>query len=278
MLAEGEISQSEMNLISQASADQNELSKILRKLLKDGRLRRCLQRLPEFLDSIPGENVENTVLSIFNISDKISRKRGGDFDFGVEWDIYRFAYHMLKKIPSENRYVALENILKESKSVDSPIHLISIGEDEHKKGKGEDLLSIEELQKIIPIALTKIKLYAEKRKLDSSPGFAYILYRWKRWGDEKEVKSYINELFKSPQGIATFIKGFISERSESSRNKHWVSYKDMKDFIDLDILKTKINQIESKEKQLLSAEDQEYINSYLYRVDKAIEGNDSIFD
>lgn len=276
-LEEGEISQKEMNVITQASSDTKVLSKILEGLLKDGRIRRCLERLPEFIDSIPNENIENFVLTFYNISDRISRERNGDLDFGVEMELVRLGYHLIKKLPEAERYQVAENIIIKSESVDAPTHFISIEKDEHDKNKEEKLLTLEEANKLVALCLAKIKEYAENGKLETSPGLAYILYRWKAWGDEAEAKKYAAESIRKPQGLATFIEGFSAHTVGSARKKFRVGYNEIKDFIDLYVLKDAITKLTAKERKTLPPEKLAYLDKFISGVEDALQGKDNFF-
>lgn len=276
-LEEGEISQSEMNVIIQASADPKKLDEILEGLLKDGRIRRCLERLPELIDGVPNENVENFVLSFYNISDRISRERKSDLDFGVEMDLFRLGYHLLKKLPESERYQVMENITKKSESVDTVARFISIEKGDHDKNKEDTLLTIEETDKLIAICVPRIKEYAKNRKLDSSPGLAYILYRLKAWGDEDGAKKYAGELIKSPQGLATLIEGFSAHTVGSATKKFRVQYKEIKDLLDLTIIRDTIVKISKKDRKSLPPEKLAYLDKYMDGIEDALQGKESLF-
>lgn len=271
-LAEGELSQREMNIITEAAANPDELRKILEGLLKDGRIRRCLERLPEFIDTIPNEHVESFVLAFYNISDRIPRERKGDLDFGVEIELVRLGYHLLKKLPASERYQATENIIRQSESAEAPAHFMSIEEDEHKKGKEDKLLTAEELQKLIPITVAKIKEFAENGKLDASPGIGYLLYRWKRWGDEVEAKAYACKFIQTPKGASVFIKGFSSHTIGTAKKTFRVGFKEIPDFVELTTLKETVSKFTEKDKKALSVDELSYITKFMEGVDDALQG------
>lgn len=277
MLAEGEISQTEMNIIIESSGNSDKLIKILEGLLKDGRIRRCLERLTELIDNIPNKNVENFVLGFYNIADRIPRERKGDLDFGVEMDLVRLAYHLIKKLSPSDRYNVAKNIFSRSSSVESPARFISIEKEEHEKNKEELLLKAEETDKLIALSLAKIKEYADNKKLNTSPGLAYLLYRWKRWGNEAEVKIYVNKLIKDPKGIATFIKGFCARRLGSSKKQRRIGYNEIKEFIDLQKLKDQISNLNPEDRKSLSSEDREYIDGYMHGFEKGLKGEEEYF-
>lgn len=276
-LSEGEISQREMDVIVKASSDPEKLNAILENLLKENRIRRCLERLPEFIDNIPEKNVYTFILAFFNISDRISRERGGDLDFGVEIQLVRLAYHLVKKLPVKERFGVLEKLVNNSVSIESPAHFVSIEKDEHDKEKEEKLIEKAEVEKLIKITLEKIREYAKSGQLSQSPGLAYLIYRWRDWGNIDEAKKYVEELIKTPKGLASLLKGFTAQSISGSKRQYRLSYKDLKAFVDLPILKDKISKFKNKEKKSLSKEELESLESYLKGVDKAIEGKEDFF-
>ncbi len=276
-LSDGEISQGEMDVIINASDNPKKLNGLLKGLLKDGRIRRCLERLPEFIDKVPAENVYTFVLAFFNISNKISRKRDGDLDFGPDIEVVRLAYFLIKKLPAEDRYGVIEKLINNSLSVDIPTHFIAIQEDDKEKNSEDKIIENVKLEELIKITLKKIKDFAKKGTLSKAPRVADVLYRWKAWETIEEPKKYVGELLKTAQGIADYLKGFTIQSVGRSGRKYRISYKDLKTFVDLQTLKDKITQLEEKNKKTLSKEDAERLEEYLKGVDNAIAGKEKFF-
>lgn len=275
-LSEGEISQREMDVITDASDNSKKLNGILENLLKDGRIRRCLERLPEFIDNVPEKNVYNFILPFFNISDRISRKIEGELDFGVGIQLVRLAYHLVKKLPQEDRYEVLGKLINNSVSIDSPAHLVSIEKDEQGKNKEDKLIEPTEVDKLVKITLEKIKKYAKTGQLSKSPGIAYVLYRWKNWENIDEPKKYVEELIKTPQGMVAIIKGFTAQSISGAKRKNRIGFKELKEFVNLQALKDKISQLKAKDKKTLGKE-AERLEDFMKGVHDAIAGKENFF-
>lgn len=266
-----------MDIIVKASGNPKKLNAILEKLLEENRIRRCLERLPEFIDAVPEENVYDFILAFFNISDKISREREGDLDFGVEIQLVRLAYHLVKKLPANKRYGVLEKLVNNSLSVESPAHFVSIEKEEHDKEKDEKLIDKNELDNLVKVALTKIKEYAKSGQLSKSPGLAYLLFRWRDWENIDEPKKYVTELTKTPAGLSRLLKGFTAQSISRSGRRYVLVFKELKTFIDLKELKDKIIKVNKSEKKSMSKEELESFDSFLTNVDKAIAGQEDFF-
>lgn len=276
-LPEGEISQQEMDVIVNSSGNPEKLKAILENLLKENRIRRCLERLPEFIDKVPSKNVYTFVLAFFNISDSISRQREGDLDFGPEIQVARLAYHLIKKLDIKDRANTLEKLIKNSMSIDAPVRFVSIQKDSQKDTTKEKLIEDSDVEKLIEAALDKIKDFSKTGQLKEVPGFAYLLYRWKHWEKIEEPKRYIEELIKTPKGIASLLKGFTAQSISNGKRHYNLSYKDLKEFIDLQVLKDRVSKLASNDKKSLAKEERERVEDFIKKVDKVIAGKDDSF-
>lgn len=271
-LSEGEISQQEMDVIINSSDDPDKLKSILENLLKENRIRRCLERLPEFIDKVPAKNVYTFVLPFFNISDRISRQREGDLDFGPEIQVVRLAYHLVKKLDAKYRAETLKKLIDRSESIDAPIRFVSIQKDEDAKKTEEKLIESTETEKLVKTALNKIRTFAKTGQLSKTPGMAYLLYRWKNWESLDKPKKYVEELVKTSKGIASLLKGFTAQSISNGKKHYRLSYKELKEFMDLQVLKDRISKLTGKDKKLLDKEGHERIEDFIKGVDKALSG------
>jgi predicted KAP-like P-loop ATPase len=276
-LSEGEISQQEMNIIIGASGDTKRLSEILEKLLKDGRIRRCLERLPEFIDEVPSKNVYTFIWAFFNVSDRISRQRDSDIDFGPDIQIVRLAYHLIKKLPKKKRLRVLKDLINNSVSVDAPAHFVSFQQETNKKQPEDQIVNDAELSELAQLALKRIKTAAKNGELVKSPGFAYLLYRWRDWADISEPKKYVEEITNTPQGIAALLEGFTAQSISGYKRNYRLSFKDLKAMADLKALKNKVSKLSDKDKKSLDKKQKERIKDFMKGVDKAIAGKEDFF-
>ncbi len=276
-LPEGEISQQEMDRIIKVSGNSAELENILEGLVKDGRIRRCLERLPEFIDAIPSENVYSFILAFYSKSDRISRERGSDLDFGPEIEIVRLAYHLIKKLPEAERAEVLKKLIKNSLSVDAPAHFISIEKENSQKHPEDKLVSDTELEELTKLVLKKIRAFAKNGKLVQAPGLAYLLYRWRDWESIVVPKKYVDQLTENAKGVVALLKGFTGQSISRGKRQYRLSFKDLKEMIDLKALKDKVTKLGDNDKKLLDKNELERLEDFLKGVDKAIEGKEDFF-
>ena len=189
----------------------------LKKFQEEDKLRLVLERLLDHLDNLSDQQRENLLLSVFDFAEGVKDKRRGMFDLqDIDTQTMRLGYQTLKRIAKENRVAFLTKILNETKSIFSPIQLVSVlnqGTEklEEKQSQEESLLTKDEISGLNKLCGEKIKKAAENGSLAGNKNLAYLLYRWKEWNSEEAVKNYIAELLKTNDGFFALLNGFVSE-------------------------------------------------------------------
>ena len=215
----GAISQSEINTLVKLSSNTKAIQKFIQGINKKGLTKKLLDRLSDFKNEIPLENVQSFLLGIFNESDTFPRELKGMFDEDSALKVNRVAYHLLKRIEDITlREKMFSDLLVNSKSLLAPVMLVSleIPEDEKKDEEDKRLVRPEYRETLKKHAVQKIEVYAKSRKLDNVPEFARILYRWKEWGSLDKAKKYVAGLIKTDRGLISFIEGFMYQGSSQS--------------------------------------------------------------
>ena len=104
---------------------------------------------------------------------------------------------------------------------------------------------LEELKKL---ACNKIRNWAKGGKLAKHKQLAYILLKWKEWGQEEEVNDFVNDMIKNDEGLIDFIFIFLGNitRYRGSRyrkNIDWRIYKGIGKLVDLKEIEQRIRKI-----------------------------------
>jgi predicted KAP-like P-loop ATPase len=189
----------------------------LKKFQEEDKLRLVLERLLDHLDNLSDQQRENLLLSVFDFAEGVKDKRRGMFDLqDIDTQTMRLGYQTLKRTAKENRVAFLTKILNETKSIFSPIQLVSVlnqetEKQEKKQPQEESLLTKDEISGLNKLCGEKIKKAAENGSLAGNKNLAYLLYRWKEWESEEAVKNYIVELLKTDDGLFALLNGFVSE-------------------------------------------------------------------
>jgi len=258
---EGEISQFEIDKLLSATQDKNQFSKVIEEYLKNGKIKKVLSRLEDYTDTFDIDCAQNIIIPLFDISDRLPEESAGFFDIGSDMHISRIIYHFLKRIDDKaKRSSVLKEAIKNSEGLFGCVMKVSIEiQGIEKKSDYERLILETDVEEFKRLCVEKIKKFCKEGKLDKHPRLAGILYDWIRWGGEKEAKQFASQLASTDGGLVNLVMAFLSKSHSYgsgdyvAKTKWRVSYKNLKDFIDLDKAKERLekintNQLGEKEK------------------------------
>ena len=254
---EEELSQFEIEEILSKTNSTEDLEKIIREYIEKKKIRKVLQRIQDFTGDqtrISQDNAKNVVKTLFNISDDLPEEKVGMWDFGIDMDLMRIIYQLLKRESDKSKnYEILKEAIPQSKGLFGPIQKVSLESSRKEKGKDSDEFvvpedKIEDLQKL---CLEKIE-ETNPDDLLKHKNLLYILYRWKEWSKDSKWGDFIKTISDANQKLLVFIAKFVSEsRSQTigdygTRVTKRFNYKSLSDFLDLEELKTKLEGIKEE--------------------------------
>ena len=111
---EDELSQFEIEEILNKTDSTENFEQILREYIGKKKIRKVLQRIQDFTSNqnrISQDSSKNVVKALFNISDDLPEEKVGMWDFGIELDLMRIIYQLLKRETDNNKNF---EVLKES--------------------------------------------------------------------------------------------------------------------------------------------------------------------
>lgn len=280
---EDELSQFEIEEILNKTDSAENFEQIIREYIEKKKIRKVLQRIQDFTSDqgrISQDNAKNVVKALFNISDDLPEEKVGMWDFGVDMDLMRIIYQLLKREADKNKnFEVLKEAIPPSKGLFGPIQKVSLESSRKEKGKDSDEFivpedKIEELQKL---CLEKIKGF-NKDDLLKQKNLLYILYRWKEWDKEKKWEDFIKEIEKDDQKMMIFLSKFVSESRSQTIGDYGVkiikkfNYKSLGDFLDLKSVKTKLEEIKKQDAEPYKS-NKETIDLFLNNFDKKDKGD-----
>jgi len=118
-----------------------------------------------------------------------------------------------------------------------------------KKSEEDILLDEDHLETLQGIVLDKIKEAVKEDRLLNTPFLPSILYHWKEWESEGEVRNWVSKVVASDEKLPIFLSKFLQKTSSATitdkvakirwrLNPNW-----LKDFIDVDILEKRCNKV-----------------------------------
>lgn len=280
---EEELSQFEIEEILSKTNSLEDLEKIIREYIEEKKTRKVLQRIQDFTDDqnrISQDDAKNVVKALFNISDDLPEEKVGMWDFGADMDLMRIIFQLLKReTDKQKNFEILKEAIQQSKGLFGPVQKISLESSRKEKGKDSNEFvvpedKIEELQKL---CLEKIKNF-NKDDLLKHKNLLYILHHWKKWDKEKKWEDFIKEIKEDDQKLIKFLSKFISESRSQMLGDYGVNvkkkfnYNSLRDFFDLEQIKTKLEAVKSQDTELYK-ENKETVNLYLNNFDKKDKGD-----
>lgn len=280
---EDELSQFEIEEILNKTDSAKNLEQILREYIEKKKIRKVLQRIQDFTSDqsrISQDNAKNVVKALFNISDDLPEEKVGMWDFGVDMDLMRIIYQLLKRETDKNKnFEVLKETIPPSKGLFGPIQKVSLESSRKEKRKDSDEFivpedKIEELQKL---CLEKIK-GTNVDDLLKHKNLLYILYRWKEWDKEDKWKGFIKKVEDDNQKLLSFVTKFVSESRSQTIGDYGVrvvkkfNYKSLADFLDLEQIKTKLEEIKKQNSEEYNS-NKETIDLFLDNFDKKDKGD-----
>jgi predicted KAP-like P-loop ATPase len=219
------ISSAEMNALLALAGSETAFSDALLRLadttLPNGtsRVRAFLERLTDYTDVLDLRLAEPIVGAFFAVGDQLllpSDARRGLFDFGNDIRMGRVMWQLLKRFDERDRFRILREAMERGTAISFITHeVITLGQ-QHGKYSGterspeEQIVTKEHLQELEAVALGKIRLASEEGRLLTVPQLPHVLYRWRDWGDEQEVRSWIDSTVEADEALVRLISSFYN--------------------------------------------------------------------
>lgn len=256
---EEELSQYEIEEILSKANSEEDFEKILREYINRDKIRKVLQRIQDFTSNserIPQDNVKFIVQALFNISDDLPEEKVGIWDYGIDMDLMRIAYQLLKRETDKAKNVELlKEAIPLSKGLFGPVQKVSLESSRKKRGRDTDefLVPEDKLEELQKLCLEKIK---STNNLLEHKNLLYILYRWKEWDKEEKWKDFIKQTISDDIKLLLFMGIFVSKISSQTFGDYGFkiikkfNYKSLSDFVDLSEIKMKLENIKNHKIEL----------------------------
>jgi predicted KAP-like P-loop ATPase len=225
---EGSLSVAEMRaalaLTSDAKAFGTQLIAFAHQLRPDKttRVRAFLERLEDYTaQDIPQAHIPFVIQALLDVGDQLLRPeddRRGFFEFRNDIRIGRIIWQLLRRLDQSQRFIVLREAMAKGRAVGTIVHEVAVLGQEHGKHSQRQpppeearVVNVAHLTDLEHLALTKIQTAAQDGLLLATPSLPSILYRWRDWGGEKEVKEWVDAIIRKDQGLLTFLEAFLQK-------------------------------------------------------------------
>lgn len=277
-ISKGKISKKQLEAVISLNNDLESFTKALLDLIEKKKILEFLEYLGDYIDEIPKENIENVISALMDIGDLFPQTKptllGPDTSMKILQVIHQFT---LRFDTREERYNLLKNAIKKSEK-SLYIFVKKLGIEDARQGKyglrdvpqPEEKWTVnsEQLEDLEKIACSKIESWAKDGRLTKHDKLSEILLKWKRW-DHNKCDIYVNQLIKDDKGLINFISAFLEESMSSSiedtvsKPVTKMNFEIMSNFIELNEIKTRIQDINDSTSSKLNNKQKNAIKLFL---------------
>jgi len=267
-ITEEELSRGEViNLLARANNPEdfrNGLIALSKSVRRDGtsKAKAFLERMYDYTASeIPDERIGSILEVLFDIGDQLLRPEDEPTDwFGndnAQW-IILIILNLIRRIKREQRIALLEKCILKGKSTYIQAHVITIFGWQHglygernAVPENERILPLEDIEKLVSIALEKVREAAADGTLVEVPKLGRVLYRWKDWANDKEVKKWVKKAILSDEGLLKIVESFGIPLSSDFNLKALEDFVNSREIVDDVRRLLEKNGITERQKQIL---------------------------
>lgn len=256
------------------------------KFIARGSFKQVFEQLDAYTDKIPLENAKSYVSAILEIGDKLEPERESIGFISDVTDAYRLVVSYLRRFKIIERGGILLECFENSNSF-SVVEYILQSDENIRNGRHGDIFLVENnfelLKKMFVVKLNDLSIKDPNFLLNHSNLLSF-LYRWKKWGDEVLVESWLQKNIESDNGLISILKAFVvTGLISSGTNNVTITKKirteDVERFFDVETINERVLGLDSK---LLKEKELEAYNAYLDVVEYTTgdvkgKGNDSLF-
>jgi predicted KAP-like P-loop ATPase len=224
---EGNISSVELAKVLESASDSDALVTTLRNLSKqhgpDGTTRAAalLERLQDYTEKeLNPEQAAAMVKALFTVGDELllpEDEAKSLFSFGNDVRMHRVIWQLLDRLDESTRCAILRQAIAEGHAIATITREVSRFTPRQNKAAApeasrteliSDPTSARELQLA---TVAKIRQVADDTHLLHSPKLALLLYAWKEWDGDKDVRAWVARVTATDSGCAEFLSGFVRQ-------------------------------------------------------------------
>jgi predicted KAP-like P-loop ATPase len=263
-----ELSNSDLQDMLKLTSNRDGLLHYILSLKERGILKNALAQFESYVDQIPLENADPFIKALLDVGDKVDHESVGFSMFSSNTHLIRLVIWLLKRNENvQERGQILLKCFKDSQGI-SVVESILMGDESRREKSDSDLvLADTEFDELKLEFVKKLDELAENRPNDliNSEHLVSFLFRWKRWGKEKDVTTWINDKIKEPTNCISFLRGFIIKTYSHGMNdyvakvKKSIKISNIEEFVSIRKIHNSINKLDMDQ---LSEEDAEVLDVF----------------
>lgn len=196
-LPQGTVSRADVDGLIAVALDASSFAAALRQSIThrtaigDFKTGPLLERLMDHVpDDLEARHAEPIISALHDIGDELisaAKPRRSAFDIGNESRVRRIVYHLLKKVPQEDRLPLLSRTLASGDAVRCFQHLLGLLAKEAKDGDADALLTTADTDQLATEWCAKIAKLSTRPDFLDRPALAELLHAWRHWSGDDTV-------------------------------------------------------------------------------------------
>ena len=253
----GELSHSELQNILDKTSSKQEFLDVLKSMQEQDVLQNALDQFSSYIDQIPIENKSEFVTALLEIGDEVDHDNAGFSFDSSHISIVRLLLWYLRRIDSaDERGEVLVASFELPNSGLSIIEIILQRDQERRTKQDPDLfLSDATFDKLKVIFVSKLDALSENSPNDliQHPHLGSFIWRWKRWGDENKVKSWLAEQANQIENCTALLLAFLRVGSSQAlgdyvaRRTTSIEIESIEEFFPVELLITTVSGLNQEE-------------------------------
>ena len=189
-LAADDLSQADVDALRATIAKPAEFAKACWSLEQRGLVTAVFERLDAYKQTFPKTDFPHLITSLADVGDSLPQNFDGDiFGHDALVHAWRIIYFGLKDMQDEGeRFAHLRAGIAASTGVRLSVQ-IAVNE-ERRNDQSDFLVSEPHAEELKTLAIERIRAAASDGRLKNLKGLLFVLYRWREWTDENEVKAW----------------------------------------------------------------------------------------
>lgn len=236
-----DVSQLDIDSLREAAGNAAKFSEVCAVLLRSGKLEVALERLDAYRRTFPLTIFPAFITGLADIADSLPYRNRVMVDVrdGLTY-AWRQVYFGLKEITEEStRFDLLRDGITASRGVRLPTEIVSL-EVRHKGNQNHDYL-VEEAhcEALKPLAVERLRSAAKDGRLRTIPDLVSLLYRWKEFTNQQEVRLWVVSQLNTAQDGLWILRTLLSTMTRSAEKTTYVRFINLKAvelFADIDLI------------------------------------------
>ena len=225
-LASDDVSQADLDALRTNITKPADFARVCASLKKRGQLETAFQRLDAYKQTFPKTAFPNLVTTLVDVGDSLPEKTDGDiFSFDALFHAQRLIVFGLRAIENENeRFSHLRDGIAASVGVRLATKIVAHEERRKDRSERDFLVTEEHWAELKTLTVERIRSGASDGRLKPMTGLTDLLYRWREWTDENEVKNWITSNTVTGEDALWVLRTFLSTMRQESGKVVFVRY------------------------------------------------------